>query len=138
MSNLEKCEDILLSLEDGARTWGKYIDDFVKYFSQLDKCQIEYLIGEFDAEIRYDFLYQVFGHVRREFHNLSDEEKRKVLNQFYLLVILENCDFDYRENILRANIYSEVTKDYSDMKAKEWGKVSHLASDKLKKYLEGY
>ena len=95
-------------------------------------------MDEFDAELRYDFMYQVFGHLRREFLNLNDEGKRKVLNQFYLLVILENCDFDYRENILRANIFSDLTKDYSDMKAEEWGKVSHLASEKVKKYLEGY
>jgi len=138
MSYLEECEDILLALNDDARNWGKHIENFVKCFSNLDKEQIGILRDRIDAKLRFDFMYQVAGNVRREFHNLDDEGKRKILNQFFLLAILENCDFDYRETIIRANSLSEVTKKHSDMKSVEWEKVAHLASGKMKKYLEVY
>jgi hypothetical protein len=138
MNELERCEEILIIMADGARSWGKYIEDFIERFSTLNIDQINMLIDTVDAEIRYDFMRQFFGHVRREFNNLDDTKKRRVLNQLYLLVILENCDFDYRENILLAQSFSETTKDYSDIKAEEWNKVSHLATEKLKKYLEAF
>ena len=126
-----------MALSGSRRRWGKFINEFVANFSKLDPEQIQ-ICREVSPEVRYGLMSQVFEHIRRNFADFDDAEKRKALNQLYLLVILENCDFDYRENILLAQSFSKSTNDYPDMKAEEWGKVSHLASKKLKKYLEGY
>ena len=90
MNALDKCVDILIIMEGGARSWGKHIEDFIEQFSTLDINEINMLIDLVDAEVRFNFMDQVFWHIESESNNFNDTEKRKALNQLNLLVILEN------------------------------------------------
>ena len=135
MKSLDECLDILIKIGDGARFWGKYIHELAESLSQLNIEEINKIMDVTDPDMRFSLMCQLFGHVRRNLSKMSELEIKVVLNQLYLLIILENCDYDYRESILRAQSFSDQTKEISEIKKEVWGKVSHLASDRVKKYI---
>ena len=74
----------------------------------------------------------------REFCSSSCEEKRRIIFLCFTLISLENFEFDYRENILRINIFFKKTDINKNLRIEEWNKVKFLMTSRSLNYLRGY
>jgi hypothetical protein len=109
--NHNKCIEIMGQLGPDARFWGKYIDEFLRVFSQMTHLERQALIEEIPAKTRYEFMCQYIGHFRRTYSSDPEFETSEMLRNAFFLLILDNFDFDYRETKLRVNAMFEQMKD---------------------------
>ena len=138
MNDAMRCSNIISLLRKNMRPWGKYVKEFTKVYVRLNEKERECLSLIAGAELKYDFFCQVFEHAMRNFGGSTIDEKRIILNWYFVLLIFDDFDFDYRENILRLNSFFEINREDLTIVSEEWEKVSNLASPKVLNYLTGY
>jgi hypothetical protein len=136
MNDYDRCREILLELQEcRMKWWGKYIDKFVVAYITLDLHERQDLANLTSPQLRFSFMDQVANHISKEFRTSSKDEKAEMLHSFYVLLIFENFDLDYRDSLLRVQGLSKVIDGYEYIAKFEWTKVSCLASNKVLKYM---
>lgn len=135
MKYFEECIDIIALLEkDRMRCWGLHINQFISLFMTLTDCERLALINKTDSRTKFNLLSQLLGHICKEFDGADHNEKRRMISQYYILLIFENNDWDYRESILNTQSFAKATVGYRKIIEEERDKVSHLATEKTLSY----
>ena len=135
MNNYDRCVEILSNLKLSMRYWGKDVSEFVDRYLKLTTDERYLLSSKVSSELKFDFMCQILGAVNRKFDEYDDNRKKEVLHQAYVLIAFENCEFDYRESLLRVRSLWIKMEAYPELHKEVSGKVAHLAQDNLIKYM---
>jgi hypothetical protein len=99
------------------QAWGSQIDTIYESYAQLLDEEKSKLRVEISSRIRFGLLHQYVGHFGREIKSSSDDVFLCMIRTAFVLVDLDNFEYDYRETTLRfegliklANVRKQLFK----------------------------
>lgn len=111
MENFNKCNEILNELYPNARYWGRYIDTFLPAYKLLSAEEKKLLNEQTPSSVRYGLMHQYLASVSRSIDQYNSSDVPEVLQNVFILLVLDNCDYEYRETILSLRTTLEMLRD---------------------------
>ena len=95
MKDIDRCKEILDSLQKSMRYWGKSVAEFVELYKSLTPEERQVLSDTTSKRLKFAFMSQLTGIVVHEFDEYDRARKLEVLDQAYVLILFENFEYDY-------------------------------------------